>query len=64
MKEWEKYQIVNGTSMVMLFILLLLYIYAYCRARNGSRLADVKLISILLVVSSVAGIFRLGTQYA
>lgn len=54
----------SGSTMVMLFILLFLYIYSYCRVRNGSGLADVKLISILLIISSIAAIVLIGTQYA
>jgi hypothetical protein len=54
----------SGSTMVMLFILLILYIYSYCRVRNGSGLADVKLISILLIISSIAAIVLIGTQYA
>lgn len=43
----------------MLFTLLILYIYAYCRVRYGSKLADVKLISVLFIVCSAASIVTL-----
>jgi hypothetical protein len=54
----------SGSTMMMLFILLILYIYSFCRVRNGSGLADVKLISILLIISSIAAVVLIGTQYA
>ena len=63
MNEWDLYRVMVVSTLLMLSVVLLLYIYSYCRVRGGSGLTDVKLIIILLIVSSLAGIVTISTQY-
>ena len=63
MNEWDLYRVMVVSTLLMLSVVLLLYIYSYCRVRGGSGLTDVKLIIILLIVSSLAGIATISTQY-
>jgi uncharacterized membrane protein len=63
MNEWGLYRLMAISTLLMLAILLALYIYSLCRVRNGSDLSDVKRINIMLIVSSIAGIVVIGTQF-
>jgi uncharacterized membrane protein len=61
---YDWYEVCCVVTLSMLVILCVLYIFSYCRARNGSKLADVKLISIMLMVSALAAMVVIGCQYA
>ena len=52
-----------GAAMVMYFILLVLYIYAYVRVSTGSGIKDVKKITMLLIVSTAAGIISISMGF-
>ena len=43
-------------TLVMFLILLVMYIYAYTKVKSGSNIADVKKITVLMIISSIAGI--------
>lgn len=51
-------------AMVMYFILLVLYVYAYVRVNTGSGIKDVKKITMLLIVSTAAGVISISMGFA
>jgi hypothetical protein len=56
MGNYELFSAFLAITIVMFAILLVLYLYAYQKVKHGSNIQDVKRITILMIISSLAGI--------
>lgn len=51
--NYERFKAMIYSTLIMIVVALVAYIWAYCKVKNGSGIKDVKLITLLLLISMV-----------